>query len=257
MKSISYSRILDHSSQKIVSLLKQTDPEIFASSEFDFETFLHEYKTRNFDIAIIKGNQLMYSNIPKEFLSFNQIESTTTLTTMTDTPIILSENHSLMATIEKTYHHETYRIIALSNYSHAVHMLFTNNAYFFLFLLGMLLFFFMIFLVCRSYSKRMTKKLMLLIIRLGEGADRIEQGNLDLMLEYEQKDEFRPVFDSFNNMQKRLKENILLSIDHEQKQQEMIAQISHDLKTPLTAIKGYVKGLMDGIATTDKGKYII
>ena len=31
---------------------------------------------------------------------------------------------------------------------------------------------------------------------------------------------------------------------------ELISNISHDLKTPMTAIKGYIEGIQDGVADT-------
>ena len=40
----------------------------------------------------------------------------------------------------------------------------------------------------------------------------------------------------------------------EQKNRELISNITHDLKTPITAIKGYVEGIMDGVADTDEKK---
>ena len=44
----------------------------------------------------------------------------------------------------------------------------------------------------------------------------------------------------------------------EKKNRELVSNISHDLKTPITAIKGYVEGIMDGVADTPEkmDKYI-
>lgn len=101
-------------------------------------------------------------------------------------------------------------------------------------------------------SKRMIEKIMIPVNKLMEGADRIKEGDLSENIYYSGEDELSQVCDSFNEMQARLRDNIEKNIAHEQRQGEMIASISHDLKTPLTAIKGYVKGLKDGVAQTEE-----
>ena len=51
-------------------------------------------------------------------------------------------------------------------------------------------------------------------------------------------------------MRERLNESVELKMQYEEENRELISNISHDLKTPITTIKGYVEGLMDGVADT-------
>lgn len=54
----------------------------------------------------------------------------------------------------------------------------------------------------------------------------------------------------FEEMRKHLKEANEIRLRYETEMRELVGNISHDLKTPLTAIEGYSEGLLDGIATT-------
>ena len=62
----------------------------------------------------------------------------------------------------------------------------------------------------------------------------------------------------FEEMRQRLKDNAEEKLQYEQENKELIRNISHDLKTPITAIKGYVEGIMDGVASSPEklDKYI-
>ena len=85
---------------------------------------------------------------------------------------------------------------------------------------------------------------------LSEGVRQIRDGNLDYRIIYDGKDEFAPVCDDFNEMAFRLKQSVTLTQQHEQSRRELMAGISHDLRTPLTSIQAYVEGLLDGVAKT-------
>ena len=79
---------------------------------------------------------------------------------------------------------------------------------------------------------------------------RMQDGDLNFSIESESKDEIGMLCNDFEEMRIRLKELIEMRMAYELDMREMISNISHDLKTPLTAIEGYAEGIMDGVADT-------
>lgn len=84
--------------------------------------------------------------------------------------------------------------------------------------------------------------------KLKEAAQKISEGNLDFEISYTGDDEITDVLQKFEQMREKLVESNEKQKAYEEDRKEMIAGISHDLRTPLTSIKGYVSGLIDGIA---------
>ena len=94
--------------------------------------------------------------------------------------------------------------------------------------------------------------------RLQEATKQIRDGNLDFTLDVEDDDEIGQLCQDFEEMRIRLKESTEEKIQYDKESKELISNISHDLKTPITAIKGYVEGIMDGVASSPEklDKYI-
>nr|WP_243277862.1 HAMP domain-containing sensor histidine kinase [Clostridium yunnanense] len=85
---------------------------------------------------------------------------------------------------------------------------------------------------------------------LDRGAGEILKGNLNYKLNIDSTDEIGEVAETFEEMRLRLKKSLEIQNQYEENRKELIASISHDLKTPITSIKGYIEGIKDGVADT-------
>ena len=87
---------------------------------------------------------------------------------------------------------------------------------------------------------------------------KIAEGDFDYRLPDKQEGEIGHLHDNYEQMRLQLKENAEEKMQNEKKSKELVSNISHDLKTPITSIKGYVEGIMDGVADTPEkmDKYI-
>jgi histidine kinase len=88
------------------------------------------------------------------------------------------------------------------------------------------------------------------IRELQKAAKQMKEGNLNVPIKPMSKDELGQLAQGFDEMRMRLKESIEKQLAYEENRKELIANISHDLKTPITTIKGYVEGIRDGVANS-------
>ncbi|RJE86352.1 sensor histidine kinase [Paenibacillus sp. 1011MAR3C5] len=84
--------------------------------------------------------------------------------------------------------------------------------------------------------------------QLEQGSRRIAEGDLNFRLESKVRNEVGSVIRSYEKMRSELQRSIDTQLALEENRKELISNISHDLKTPLTSIKGYVEGIRVGIA---------
>ncbi len=81
------------------------------------------------------------------------------------------------------------------------------------------------------------------IKRLETATRRIAEGDLDFELETSGKDQIASLTRSFDTMRRQLKEQF-------DRGSRFLMGISHDLKTPLSSISGYIEAIRDGYADT-------
>jgi histidine kinase len=104
----------------------------------------------------------------------------------------------------------------------------------------------------------MSKSIVKPINRLKKAARSIKNGNLEHSITAVRKDEIGLLTEDFEEMRLQLKELFEIQKQYEENRKELIAHISHDLKTPITSIKGYIEGIRDGVADTPekRARYI-
>ena len=90
------------------------------------------------------------------------------------------------------------------------------------------------------------------LVKLKEAAEKMGSGNLDEKIEIckDREDEVGELCESFENMRQKLSDFTKAKMRYEEENRQLISNISHDLRTPITTIKGYVEGIMDGVADT-------
>ena len=134
-----------------------------------------------------------------------------------------------MATFRDSYNHETATII---------------------WILVIALFIILISLLNNFVTHRMTRRIVKPLEPLNEGVRQIQDNNFAYRIDYQNNDEFRPICEAFNEMAAKLETSNAQQKKDEANRKELIAGISHDLRTPLTSIKGYIEGLDTGVAST-------
>lgn len=102
----------------------------------------------------------------------------------------------------------------------------------------------------RFLTKFVFRKIEEPLNTLVSGVHELRDGNLEYRIAYDRQDEFLPVCNDFNEMAGKLQELVQKTLQQERSRKELIAGISHDIRSPLTSIRAYVEGLLDGVAKT-------
>lgn len=102
-------------------------------------------------------------------------------------------------------------------------------------------------IVCVSLiSRRITEP----IEQIGEAAKEYAQGRFNVRVQVAGQDEIAELGRAFNNMATGL-------ATHEENRNTFIANVSHDLRTPMTTISGFVDGILDGTIPPDQQEHYL
>ncbi|MEK3888572.1 cache domain-containing sensor histidine kinase [Bacillus sp. FSL K6-3431] len=110
------------------------------------------------------------------------------------------------------------------------------NRYYYLFYAGVILLFALFIFISWLLFYRMRKRLM----RLGKTMDQHESDGIPNQIKINKMDEIGQLEQSFNNMIDKLKESRGLQQEEEHLRRQLIANLSHDLRTPLTTLRGHL-----------------
>jgi len=102
-------------------------------------------------------------------------------------------------------------------------------------------------LFCLLISKQLSKPLKL----LRDAIENFSTGT-GVRIDYNGPKEFKDMVESFNSLSDRLKMTELENKRLADEKNKMLADISHDLKTPITVISGYARALHDGLIKEDE-----
>ncbi|GAE08725.1 ATP-binding protein [Paenibacillus sp. JCM 10914] len=206
--------------------------------EADIDLFNSRQKKFGVSLSLYSGSRLVYpttnEGIPtKELVSSDQ------------NFILISESHAI------------YRVETGGEYSLVLvdpsFTIFIRDKYQKRLYLGWLMVVVLIIVVLvtnRALTKFVYRSIMDPINILVQGVHQIRDGNLKYRINYKKQDEFAGVCSDFNDMAQRLSTMVNERQKDETNRRELIAGISHDLRTPLTSINAYLEGIEKGVAST-------
>lgn len=96
-----------------------------------------------------------------------------------------------------------------------------------------------------------TKKIILKpLLEINTAANRLAKGEVERRVDVRTRDEIGELAESFNIMAESLEK-----VDKNRK--DFISNVSHELRSPITSIKGFIAAILDGVVPKDKEKYYL
>lgn len=103
-------------------------------------------------------------------------------------------------------------------------------------------------------QKQNIKNIINPIINLTKETEKLRHGDLETAITGGGYGEIRNLEEVVEQLRLQLKNSIYYQEKIDDNRKFLISSISHDLKTPVTSIRGYIDGVLDGVANTDEKK---
>ena len=224
-----------------------------ASDEIKRTDEMHHLENKlsgmGYQFMITKNEKLIYTNLTEEDMQAARSVAGDAI----DTAKTLTASRHEVSVIKNTFYHgeKVFCITAVHRRQKDQGVVNYLKNYILKYLYGILLFFVLLTLFVNGISSWwISRSILKPLRRLSMGTKEIREGNLDTEMSYQKKDEFGEVCRDFDEMRAYLKESVDQRLRDEKRRKDLIRGISHDLRTPLTSIIGYLDGLTDGIADT-------
>ncbi len=96
----------------------------------------------------------------------------------------------------------------------------------------------------------LTKRMISPIRQMSKAANQFAVGNFSYRVKIESSDELADLGNAFNEMADALDKL-------ESSRRSFVANVSHELKTPMTSISGFIDGILDGTIPPEKSEYYL
>jgi signal transduction histidine kinase len=218
----------------------------FQKVQSDVDKINKSFNNQNIYLSIYEADVLLYPEI------HNSIKVTKAALSNEGSYLLIEDNNAVYSIRAGKY------IFILSSTDFSYYDEKYNVEYIYLGIFFFVLSIIIVFIVNRILTRHVSKRITTPIEVLVSGVHELRDGNLNFRIEYNYKDEFKSVCDDFNEMAQHLYDLVTARQKDEKSRKELIAGISHDLRTPLTSIRAYIQGIEKGVASTPEAqqKYI-
>lgn len=231
VKNDNYVNYINNSSE-VIAFVRKND-QLYLS---DLEKLARD---KGYHFSVVKDGELIFENLNSDEMKIvDQIK-------MANYDIVYNISGKVAIATRINYYDGVYDMFFVSRSN--VQPMFTLNLFqIFLFLVIIVM---LVAVASSNYlvTRTMINSFLKPVSKLSKTANKIRKGELSEPVGKADVEEFEELFITFDLMRKELKANIDKNITYENNRREMLAGMSHDLKTPLTVIQGYSKALIDGV----------